>query len=148
MNILISACLLGVECRYDGTGKQIDEIDKLQKNHHLIPICPEIYGGLSTPREPSERVGDKIFTKTGKDVTKNFQKGAEEVLKIAKMFSCSYAILKERSPSCGFGEIYDGTFSGTLISGDGILADLLAQNGITILGESELKSLNLTNLKQ
>ncbi|KAB1438565.1 DUF523 domain-containing protein [Candidatus Galacturonibacter soehngenii] len=139
MNILISACLLGIECRYDGTGKKIPELEQLKKKHHLIPICPEIFGGLPTPREPAEKVGNRIMTKTGKDVTDYYQKGADEVLKLANLFDCKYAILKERSPSCGYGEIYDGTFTGQLIKGDGVLANLLAQNGITILGEKEIK---------
>lgn len=139
MNILISACLLGIECRYDGTGKKIPELEQLKKKHHLIPICPEIFGGLPTPREPAEKVGNRIMTKTGKDVTDYYQKGADEVLKLANLFDCKFAILKERSPSCGYGEIYDGTFTGQLIKGDGVLANLLAQNGITILGEKEIK---------
>lgn len=138
MNILISACLLGIDCRYDGTGKRIPELEQLNKKHHLIPICPEIYGGLPTPREPAERVGNRILTKSGNDVTSNYQKGAGEVLKLAKLFDCKYAILKERSPSCGFGEIYDGTFTSHLIKGDGVLASLLTQSGITILGEKDI----------
>ncbi len=139
MNILISACLLGVECRYDGTGKRVPGLEQLIKKHHLIPICPEIYGGLPIPREPAEMVGNRIMTKSGKDVTYNYQKGAGEILKLAKSYDCSYAILKERSPSCGYGEIYDGTFTGQLIKGDGILASLLARNGITILGEKDIE---------
>lgn len=139
MNILISACLLGIECRYDGAGKKIPEIEQLKKKHHLIPICPEIFGGLPTPREPAEKVGDRIMTKTGNDVTVYYKKGANEVLKLARLFDCKYAILKEYSPSCGYGEIYDGTFTGQLIKGDGILANLLAQNGVTILGEKDIE---------
>lgn len=143
MNILVSACLLGVECRYDGTGKRVSEVEKLKETHNLIPVCPEVYGGLSTPREPAEKVGNYILTKSGNDVTENFKKGASEILKLAQMFHCKYAILKERSPSCGFGEIYDGTFSGNLIKGDGILAEELNRNGIIILGEKNIKSVML-----
>ncbi len=139
MNILISACLLGIRCRYDGAAKYSAHMDKLMEKHHLIPVCPEIYGGLSTPRDPSERVGDKVVGKNGQDVTEAFHKGAEETLALAKLFHCRYAILKERSPSCGHGEIYDGTFSGALIPGSGVTAELLAKNGVTVLGESQIE---------
>lgn len=141
MNILVSACLLGVNCRYDGTGKLEESIKDLMKQHNLIPVCPEIYGGLQTPREPAERVKNKIFTKCGVDVTDNYQRGAKEILKFAELYDCKYAILKERSPSCGYGKIYDGTFNGKLIEGNGILAELLAVHGITILGESRINEL-------
>lgn len=139
MNILISACLLGIRCRYDGKAKYNALIEKLMEKHHLIPICPEIYGGLSTPRDPSERVGDKVMGKNGQNVTDAFQKGAEETLALAKLFRCEYAILKERSPSCGHGEIYDGTFSGALMPGSGVAAELLLKNGVTVLGESQIE---------
>jgi uncharacterized protein YbbK (DUF523 family) len=142
MNILVSACLLGIGCRYDGTSKLDEAIEALKFEYNLIPICPEIYGGLKTPREAAERVDDKIMTKAGEDVTHNFQKGAEEILKFAKIYDCKYAILKERSPSCGYGRIYDGTFSGNIIEGNGVLANLLADNGIEIIGESKIEKLN------
>lgn len=141
MNLLISACLLGINCRYDGTGKLLDDIQQLKEKHHLIPICPEILGGLPTPRTPSERLDSKVVTKTGEDVTEEFLRGAQEVLKLARLFDCSYAVLKERSPSCGYGQIYDGSFTGRLIPGNGVLADLLSSHGITILGESQIKDL-------
>jgi uncharacterized protein YbbK (DUF523 family) len=102
----------------------------------LIPICPEIYGGMKTPREPAEKRGNKVVTKTGKDVTEYFERGSNEVLKLAKFYDCKYAILKERSPSCGYGKIYDGTFTKTLVDGNGVLVELLAENGITVIGES------------
>ncbi len=139
MNILVSACLMGIECRYDGSGCFREEINLLKEKHHLIPVCPEIYGGLQTPREPAEIQGDSVITKSGKDVTKEYKKGALEIKKLTDFYNCSHAILKERSPSCGYGTIYDGTFSGTLIEGNGILAELLAKEGITIIGESRLK---------
>lgn len=141
MNILISACLMGVNSRYNGKSEIIKELEELKNKYNLIPICPEIYGGLSTPRNPAERVNDKVLTNTGEDVTKNYKKGAEEILKLAKFYDCKYAILKERSPSCGFGKIYDGTFSKTIIDGNGVTADLLSENGLTILGESKVKEL-------
>lgn len=139
MNILVSACLLGIGCRYDGNSKETELIKKIDfKEHTLIPVCPEIYGGLSTPREASEISDGRVIDKKGKDVTEQFKKGANETLKFAKLFNASYAILKERSPSCGFGEIYDGTFSKMLISGNGITADLLSRNGVKVIGESEI----------
>jgi uncharacterized protein YbbK (DUF523 family) len=144
MNILVSACLLGVRCRYDGAAKHDARIERLMEKHHVIPVCPEIYGGLSTPREPSERIGDKVMGKNGHDVTEAFQKGAEEALALAKLFHCRYAILKERSPSCGHGRIYDGTFSGTLVDGSGVTAELLEKNGVTVLGESQIEEFSAT----
>lgn len=138
MNILVSACLLGVNCRYNGTGKLQENLLQLMKTHNLIPVCPEVYGGLQTPREPAEKVGDKILTKYGVDVTENFHRGAREIGELAKLYDCKHAILKERSPSCGYGKIYDGTFSGKLVEGNGILAELLAEQGIKIIGESDI----------
>ncbi len=137
MNILVSACLLGVNCRYDGTGVLTKGMTDALSKHHLIPVCPEQLGGLMTPRTPAERVNDKIMTKTGEDVTENFKRGATEVLKLAKLYDCKLAILKERSPSCGYGKIYDGTFTNTLISGNGLTAELLSQNGIKVIGEHD-----------
>lgn len=143
MNILISACLLGVNCRYDGGGKLIDEIDKLKNKCNFIPICPEIYGGLETPRIPAELINGRVINRKGKDVTENFIRGARETLHLAKLFNCKYALLKERSPSCGYGEIYDGSFSGKLVKGNGITADLLVSEGIKVFGESEISNLLL-----
>lgn len=143
MKILVSACLLGVECRYNGKGELKKDIEKLLKEHELIPVCPEQLGGLPTPRDPAEIQEDKIITKTGADVTKEYLKGAEEVLKLAKLYNCSAAILKERSPSCGCGKIYDGTFSKTLVTGNGATADLLIKNGIKVTGESRINKIFL-----
>ena len=139
MNILVSACLLGVACRYDGVGKENKEVMELMKEHHLVPVCPEILGGLPTPRTPSEIQPDrKVMMKDGRDVTAEYEKGARETLRLAKLSDCEYAILKERSPSCGHGEIYDGSFSGTKISGNGIAAELLEKNGVKVIGESQV----------
>lgn len=138
MNILVSACLLGVNCRYDGKGALIEQLRELSQKHNLIPVCPEIYGGLATPRDPAERVGESVVTCNGQDVTKQYEKGAQEILKLAKFYDCKYAILKERSPSCGYGKIYDGTFSKKLIEGNGVTAQLLADNGIRVLGEQDI----------
>ena len=141
MNILVSACFLGMGCRYDGTGYLLEELNLLKEKHTLIPICPEIYGGLQTPRDPAEILNDRVITKKGQDVTSEFHKGANEIIKLAHFYQCTHAILKERSPSCGHGKIYDGTFTGTLINGNGVAADLLSKEGIHILGESEINSL-------
>jgi len=138
MNILVSACLIGVNCRYDGNSQFLKQLDELKKVHNLIPVCPEVFGGMTTPREPSEIIGDRVMNRIGEDVTKHFQRGAEEALKLAKFYDCKYAILKEKSPSCGYGKVYDGTFSGNLTEGNGITSELLAQNGIIILGESNI----------
>lgn len=141
MNILISACLMGINCRYNGKSEIIKKLEELKEKYNLVPICPEIYGGLKTPRNPAERVNDKVLTNNGEDVTYNYAKGAEEILKLAKFYDCKYAILKERSPSCGFGRIYDGTFSKTTIDGNGVTADLLSKNGVKIIGESKIAEL-------
>ena len=132
---LCSACLLGVNCRWDGKNQANEKVLSLAKKEILIPICPEQLGGLSTPRTQSEQKGGKVFTKDGKDVTAQFRNGAEEVLKIAKLLNVNEVILKQKSPSCGSGQIYDGNFSNTLIKGNGITADLLKRNGIKVLSE-------------
>lgn len=141
MNILVSACLLGANCRYNGGGELREELVALSKEHHLVPICPEIYGGLATPRDPAEIVEDKVITCNGQDVTAQYEKGAEEVVKLASLLDCQYAIMKERSPSCGYGKVYDGTFSKVLIDGNGRASDLLAKNGVQVFGESQIAKL-------
>lgn len=138
MKILISACLCGLGCRYDGKSIYYEKLDQLNQAYTLIPVCPEILGGLPTPRPPAEIQHHRVMTCLGTDVTPQYKKGAEETLKIAKMLHCSCAVLKERSPSCGCGKIYDGTFSKTLKSGDGITAGILKQAGIKIFGESQI----------
>ncbi len=138
-SILISACLLGCSTRYKGDGKLIPEIEELKEKYHLIPICPEQLGGLATPRDPAEQIDGRVITCAGADVTEAFNKGAAEALKLAKLFGCNTAVLKERSPSCGFGTVYDGTFSGVLTEGNGVTADLLSKNNIKIIGESAVK---------
>ena len=141
MNVLVSACLLGVACRYDGKSKPVESVVKLADKFTLIPFCPEVYGGLTTPRLPSEIVGEKVLHNDGTDVTAQYKKGAEEALRIAKLYNCKYAILKEKSPSCGKGKIYSGNFDRTLVDGDGITTRLLTENGITVLGESEIDNI-------
>lgn len=141
MKILISACLLGVRCRYDGASKAYPGIEELARRYTLIPVCPEQLGGLSTPRPPSERQGDRVVANTGADVTMQYRRGAEEALRLCRLFGCEAAVLKERSPSCGKGSVYDGTFSGTLTTRDGVTAELLAAQGIAVFGESQIEEL-------
>lgn len=141
MKILISACLLGVRCRYDGAGKAYPGIEQLAQRHTLVPVCPEQLGGLPTPRPPAERQGERVTAKTGVDVTEQYRKGAEEALRLCRLFGCEAAVLKERSPSCGRGAVYDGTFSGTLTAGDGVTAELLTAHGVAVFGESQMEAL-------
>ena len=140
--ILVSACLLGVPCRYDGTGTADARILSLAQKYHLIPVCPEQLGGLPTPRPPAERHDTRVLTRDERDCTAAFARGAEETLRLAKLFSCRIAILKANSPSCGSGQIYDGCFCGRLIPGDGMTAALLKAEGLTVLSEKyDLRSL-------
>lgn len=141
VRILVSACLLGANCRYNGTGCAQPSIVALQEKFQFIPVCPEQLGGLATPREPAERRGQSVVTNSGKDCTEAFLKGAYETLAIAKQFACSLAILKSRSPSCGSSCIYDGTFTGTLKDGQGVTAQLLLQNGISVYSEENFQAL-------
>ncbi len=139
LNILVSACLLGVNCRYNGTSIIHEDIRIYKNTHNLIPVCPEIFGGMPTPRDPAERKVDKIITSMGEDVTAAYEKGAMEVLKLAQFYECTIAILKERSPSCGCGKIHNGNFDGTIIDGNGVTAELLMKHKITVIGESHIK---------
>lgn len=132
--ILVSACLLGLNCRYDGKNNYSNEIDEFLKDYDVIPICPEIMGGLPTPRSASEKRDNKVINKEGIDVTEQYKKGANECLFLAKKYNVKKALLKLRSPSCGYGQIYDGSFNHTLIDGNGITAELLKHNGIEIIG--------------
>ena len=140
MKLLVSACLLGCACRYDGKSQENEKVLALLKDHTLVPVCPEQLGGLPTPRPPAERRGGKVVTQSG-DVTEQYRRGAEETLKLCKLFGCEVAVLKERSPSCGHGQVYDGTFSGTLTAGDGVTAETLTTHGIPVYGESQIKAL-------
>lgn len=139
--VLVSACLLGVRCRYDGKSVPCDALLQRLDKLDAVPVCPEILGGLPTPRTPSERQGDRVTAKDGRDVTAQYRRGAEEALRLAQLFGCRYALLKERSPSCGCGKIYDGSFTGTLTDGDGTAAALLCANGIQVFGETRLEQL-------
>ena len=141
MNILVSACLMGKPCRYDGKSKPCDEVIKLSENHTLIEVCPEVLGGLPTPRIPCEIVGDRVVSKNGEDRTDEYCKGANLALDIAKENRCSVAVLKLKSPACGCREIYDGSFSKTLVKGMGITAKKLSENGIKVVGEDEISKI-------
>lgn len=141
MKILVSACLLGTPCRYDGKSVPCDRVINLKERFELIPFCPEVAGGLKTPRTAAERQGDSVVTSSGCDVTKEYKSGAEQALQIAKENGCTVAILKEKSPSCGKGKIYDGTFRKVLADGNGVTAQLLLEHGITVVGESEVEML-------
>ena len=141
MKILVSACLLGCACRYDGKSKPDARTLALLARHTLIPVCPELLGGLPTPRIPAERVGEKVLRSDGTDVTEVYKRGAEEVLRLARLYGARVAILKAKSPACGVGSVYDGTFTHTLTDGDGVLAELLLKNGIRILTEHDLDEL-------
>ncbi len=141
--ILVSACLLGLSCRYDGKKKADERVKKLLEREDiaLIPMCPEQLGGMTTPREPSERTAGGVRNREGEDVTSCYRRGAEEALKLARLYHCSRAVLKERSPSCGCGQIYDGSFTKTLTEGDGVTAELLKRSGIQVLGESRAEEI-------
>ena len=131
MRILISACLLGARCRYDGVSKLQPWISDLAERHILVP----------TPRPPAERRGDRVMTRDGGDVTAQYRRGAEEALRLCRLLGCEAALLKERSPSCGSGMVYDGTFTGVLTAGEGVTAELLRAQGIPVYGESRVAEL-------
>ena len=142
MKILVSHCLLGEPCRYDGASRLDRQVLELHKaGHTLIPVCPEVLGGLDTPRVPAELQPDgRVVNEEGEDVTAAYQAGAQAVLRIAKEQGCTLAVLKARSPSCGCGEVYDGTFTHTLKGGWGVTARLLLEAGVTVMDEENLDS--------
>ena len=139
--IIVSGCLLGFPCRYDGKDCYLEKIEELKEKHTLIPVCPEQMGGLPTPRHPSEIRGNKLMNNIGEDVTENDRKGADTALCIAKMNHVQCALFKQKSPSCGHGVIYDGTFTGTKIPGNGVTSQLFEKNGIRVFSEDEFEDL-------
>ena len=143
MKIVVSACLMGESCKYNGLDNYHRELVEAceRTGTEVLLVCPEVFGGLPTPREPSERRADAVVSRSGTDVTAQFRRGAEQALHLARLYGCKAAVLKERSPSCGSGEVYDGTFSGRLTPGDGVTAALLKANGIAVYGESDLDAL-------
>ncbi|WP_300410477.1 DUF523 domain-containing protein [Lagierella sp.] len=130
--ILVSSCLIGLITRYDGRLQKDNRFEELAEEYDIIPFCPEQAGGLPTPRKPCEIYKNRVLNVDGDDKTENFIRGAKEALKLCKLFNIKKAILKSKSPSCGKGKIYDGTFSGNLISGDGFTTRLLEDNGIEV----------------
>ena len=143
MNILVSRCLLGEPCRYDGRSVPVPELEKLrQAGHVLIPVCPEVLGGLPTPRSPAERQPDgRVVNRAGEDVTAAYLEGAGRTLALALEAGCTLAVLKAKSPSCGCRGIYDGSFTGRLVPGQGVAARLLEESGVRVVDETELDSL-------
>lgn len=139
--LLVSACLLGTPCRYDGKTKKNESVCALAERYELVPVCPEQAGGLPTPRTPSERLGTCVVMRDGRDVTEEYRRGAEYALAVFRREGCCAAVLKARSPACGCGAVYDGTFSGTLVPGDGVAAELLRANSVRVLTEEELSAL-------
>ena len=131
----------GRALRYDGGSKPQPGVEALAEQYRLIPVCPEQLGGLPTPRSPSERQGDRVVSRQGRDVTAEYRRGAEEALRLLDFFHAEGAVLKERSPSCGKGVIYDGSFSGALTEGDGVFAQLLRERGVPVYGESDIPDL-------
>lgn len=139
---MVSACLAGLHCRYDGRTNHKPEVAELVASGLAVPVCPEELGGLPTPRDPSERRGDAVVSCTGRDVSAEFAAGAEAALYIAEEYGCSAAILKARSPSCGCGRIYDGSFSRTLTDGSGVFAELLQSRGFEVFTEESWPGLS------
>ena len=138
--LLVSACLMGFDCKYSGGNNALppETLEALRRSFRLIPVCPETAGGLPTPREPSERRGERVVSRDGRDVTAAFQKGAALTLRLAERYGAKRALLKCNSPSCGSGFVYDGSFSGKLVPGDGVTAELLKSQGISVVGENVL----------
>ena len=136
--IIVSACLLGRNCRYDGGNCFNERVKEFLASKEYLAVCPEQLGGLTTPRKPSEISVDNVFDKDGLDVTAAFRLGAATVLSRALSSGCQLAILKSESPSCGKGLIFDGSFSGKLVEGKGITAALLESSGIRVITEEEL----------
>jgi len=136
--ILVSACLMGYDCRYKGDNCKSEKLAELSKDNILIPVCPEQLGGLPTPRQPGERVDGKVMAKNGTDVTEQYTRGAEFAVEIAKANNVDYCIMKSNSPSCGKGVIYDGTFSGGKVAGNGLTVEKLLNAGFKVITENEL----------
>jgi len=135
--ILVSACLLGEKCRFDGQGKISPKVSQFLEGKAYVGVCPEVAGGLGTPRPPAEIVGERVLRADGTDVTRAFKTGVDLTLKIVDEFQIEQAVLKARSPSCGCGKIYNGKFSRTLIDGDGLLTQALKARQINCQTEDE-----------
>ncbi|AHM58172.1 hypothetical protein EAL2_808p06690 (plasmid) [Peptoclostridium acidaminophilum DSM 3953] len=143
---IVSSCLAGINCRYDGKSNENKFVIELVKQGKALPVCPEVLGGLPIPRTCCEIIADKngnksVIGKDGRDYTTEYELGAEKTFEIAKIVGAKKAILKSKSPSCGCGLIYDGTFSGRLIEGNGLTAELLIRNGIDVYTENNCNNL-------
>jgi len=134
---IVSACLAGKQCRYNGTDALCPAVASLVQRGDAVAVCPEELGGFGTPREPAEQRGEQIVTKSDKDVTSMFTAGAQAGVAIARTQKCTHAILKSKSPSCGVGQVYDGTFTGKLVHGDGVFAKELRQAGLAVMTTEE-----------
>lgn len=140
MNVLVSACLLGINCKYDGFNNYNKQVIEYLKDHTIIPICPEQLAGFTTPRIPIEILDGRVIRKDGIDVTDNMKKGCEELKKFIELYSPSLAVLKSRSPSCGYKSIYDGTFTSKLTLGNGYACQLILDSNIKVLTEEDIIS--------
>lgn len=136
---VVSACLAGQACRYDGKAQPLERVRDLVRRGLALPVCPEQMGGLPTPRVSCERVGGRVLDADGEDRTEAFLLGAQEALALARLFGATHALLKSRSPSCGCGLIYDGTFGGGLVRGNGLFAELLLGHGFDVLTDLDLE---------
>ena len=141
--LLISACMIGANCKYSGGRNRLPEdvLRSLRERYSLLPVCPETAGGLGVPRTASERRGERVFSRTGTDVTAAYRAGAQVACRLCERFQCQTALFKERSPSCGCGSIYDGSFTGTLVAGNGVAAEALLARGVAVVSESEIEKL-------
>lgn len=136
---IVSACLAGVNCKYNGGNCLIQEIKDLVDEGEAIAVCPEVLGGLPIPREPAERIGNQVITISGKDVTKEYELGAQKTLELCQKYNVTEVILKSKSPSCGLSGIYDGHFNHTVIEGHGLCVEYLLKHGYTVISEEEFK---------
>lgn len=138
MVILVSACLLGENCKYNGGNNRNERVLRYVQGHEVIPVCPEVLGGLPCPRKPVEWVGERVLTRDGDDCTENFRIGVQRALEVIADQQVDLAILQSRSPTCGVKQIYDGTFSGVRIDGQGALAKALAARGIPLMDAEDV----------
>ena len=138
MKIMVSACLLGQNCKYNGGNNYSEKVIKFTEGHEVIPVCPEVAGGLPVPRIPCEIVNGEVVNRAGENKDREFREGAEKCLRLAEEQQIGMAILQPRSPSCGVSQIYDGSFSGRLIDGSGVFASMLIQNGYKVIDADDL----------
>ena len=138
MKIMVSACLVGENCKYNGGSNRNEKVLEFIQDQEVILICPEVMGGLPTPRIPAEITGEQVMTRDGRDVTEEYFRGAQLTLELAQKVQPDLIILQSRSPSCGVKQRYDGTFTGTLIEGSGVTARLLTRHGFSVIDVEDL----------